>query len=147
MPHLPGRTLYRLIALLLTALLIPRWLAADVGLVVIAHPSVPRLDAAAISRLYTGRIVEVSGVGLTPVNARSGSVMRDRFLQLYLSQDDDHYTGYWTVRRYIGKGKPPREFGSSAEIIDFVQNTPGAVGYIFSAELRPGTAVVVIRRE
>ena len=32
---------------------------------------------------------------------------------------------------------------TSAEVIDYVQNTPGAVGYIDAADLKPGLKVVL----
>jgi hypothetical protein len=43
------------------------------------------------------------------------------------------------VRRYIGKGSPPREFGSIELQLEFLRNTPGAVGYLdASSEIEPG---------
>jgi hypothetical protein len=50
---------------------------------------------------------------------------------------------YWTVRKHIGKGTPPRELKTAAEVMDFVQATPGALGYVSAAELRPGLNVVL----
>ena len=80
----------------------------------------------------------MDGIPVTAVNANSGSAVRDRFLQAYLNQDEDKYTAYWTVRRYSGMGAPPRELPSSAEIINFVKSTPGAIGYIDEADVPPG---------
>lgn len=119
--------------------------AADSPVVVITHPSVPRPDPGALRRIYTGRMIELGGLMLVPINARSGQGSRDRFLQSYLEQDDEKYVAYWTVRRYIGKGMPPRELASAAEIIHFVQSTPGAIGYIEAGELRPGLPITVLR--
>ncbi|MEY4753731.1 MAG: hypothetical protein RJA44_1406 [Pseudomonadota bacterium] len=119
--------------------------ATDERVVVITHPGVPRPDATALRRIYTGRMIELGGLMLVPINARSGQASRDRFLQAYLEQDEEKYLAYWTVRRYIGKGMPPRELASPAEIIHFVQSTPGAIGYIDASELRPGLPVTVLR--
>lgn len=47
------------------------------------------------------------------------------------------------VRRYIGKGKPPRELASSTDIIAFVQATPGAIGYVEEADLKSGANVLL----
>lgn len=116
--------------------------AAD-GVVVIGHPSVKRLDDQTVARIYTGRVIEVDGVSITAVNANRGSTVRDRFLQVFLHQDEDKYTAYWTVRRYIGKGASPRELPKASDIIRFVTTTPGAIGYIDETEVQPGLNVLL----
>jgi ABC-type phosphate transport system substrate-binding protein len=118
-------------------------LAADTDVVVIAHPSVPVLDISTVYRLYTGRAIEVAGNPVTVVNAAPGSSLRDRFLNVYLQQNDEKYRAYWTVRRHIGKGVPPREFKSAAEVLEFVQRTPGAIGYVEAGEVKAGVRVVL----
>jgi hypothetical protein len=131
----------------LTLSLISTLLAFSLGaahaqnVVIIGHASVNRLDTTTVQRIFTGKVIEVDGTHVTAVNLKSGT-LRDRFLQRYLNQDDDKYIAYWTVRRFIGKGIPPRELSSAAEVIDFVQNTPGAIGYIDENELKPGLNVV-----
>jgi hypothetical protein len=65
--------------------------------------------------------------------------LRSQFLKSYLSQDYEKYTAYWMVRRYIGKGNHPRELVSSEDEISFVQATPGAIGYIVDAGLKPAS--------
>jgi ABC-type phosphate transport system substrate-binding protein len=111
-------------------------------IVVIGNSNVPKIDTATVQKIYTGKYISVAGVSVTPVGAKSGTAMRNRFLQDYLNQDEEKYTAYWTVRRYIGKGAPPVELSSSAEVISYVQATPGAVGYIDEAELRQGLNVI-----
>lgn len=100
------------------------------AIVVIGHASVARIDASTLQRLYTGRAIEVAGNPVSPTNLALGHPLRERFLSQVLGQDNDKYVAYWTVRRHIGKGIPPREFRTPAEVIDHVQATPGAVGYI-----------------
>jgi ABC-type phosphate transport system substrate-binding protein len=117
--------------------------AADADVLVIANAAVPSLDAATVYRLYTGRAIEVAGVAVTVVNVAPGSRLRDRFLDRYLQQDDDKYRAYWTVRRHVGKGVPPREFKTTAEVIDYVQRTPGAIGYVDAGDVKPGVRVVL----
>jgi ABC-type phosphate transport system substrate-binding protein len=113
------------------------------GIVVIGHPGVPELDTATVQRIYTGRVIEVNGVSVTAVNASAGSPTRNRFLQDYLNQDEDKYTAYWIVRRYVGKGASPRELPRSEDIINFVRSTPGAIGYVDETDLRPGVNVLL----
>jgi hypothetical protein len=49
------------------------------------------------------------------------------------------------VRRYIGKGAPPKELVSAAEIIQFVQGTPGGVAYIDETDLKPNLNILLRR--
>lgn len=111
------------------------------NVVIIGHPGLNKLNTTTVQRIFTGKAIEVDGIHVTAVNLKSGA-LRDRFLQRYLNQDDEKYTAYWTVRRFIGKGIPPKELLNAAEVIDFVQNTPGAIGYIDEDELKPGLNVV-----
>jgi ABC-type phosphate transport system substrate-binding protein len=113
------------------------------ALVLIGHPSVPRFDTATAQRLYTGRAVEVGGVAVSVVNAPVNSRLRERFMATVMNQDDDRYVAYWTVRKHVGKGTPPRELPSAAAVIDYVQATPGGVGYVSAADLRPGLNIVL----
>lgn len=113
------------------------------GVVVIGHPGLAAIDPQTLERIYTGKVVEVNGMAVVAVNASSGSAVRSRFLQTYLNQDDDKYTAYWVVRRYIGKGAPPRELAGSVAVINFVKSTPGAIGYIDDADLQPGLNVLL----
>ena len=111
--------------------------------VVIGNSNLTRLDAPTLSKIYKGQVIEVDGISVTAVNASSGSAIRNRFLQVYLNEDEDKYTAYWTVRRYIGKGASPRELSSSAEVINFVKSTRGAIGYIDEADVSPGMNVLL----
>jgi ABC-type phosphate transport system substrate-binding protein len=137
-------TLQRLILMAACAAACPVPALADEAdaVVVVAHPSVPRLDVSTVQRLYTGRAVEVGGLPVTVVNTRAGSATRQRFLLQYLQQDEEKYRAYWTVRLHVGKGTPPRELAGVSEVIDFVQRTPGAVGYIPASDVRAGLNIV-----
>jgi len=114
-------------------------------IVVIGNSNVPKMDAVTIQKVYTGKIISVSGINVTPVGVKSGTAARNLFLHEFLKQDEEKYTAYWTVRRYIGKGAPPAELASDADVINYVQSTPGAVGYIDEAALRPGMNVIARR--
>ena len=127
------------------AILCPGAALADEGVVVIAHAPLRGLDAEAIKRVYFGRMVEHDGTALQPVQLGAGHALRRRFAMAVLQQSDEDYIAYWTVRRYIGKGAPPRELGSTAEVIAHVQRSPGAIGYIDAAELKPGMHLLLRR--
>ncbi|EGV28454.1 hypothetical protein ThidrDRAFT_3750 [Thiorhodococcus drewsii AZ1] len=110
---------------------------------IIGHAGLAPLDPTTVQRIYTGRVVELKGTHVTPINLPPGHPVRDRFLHLYLDQDEDAYTGYWTVRRYVGKGSPPYEVATPAEVLRFVSKTAGAIGYVDETDLPPDVNVLL----
>ncbi len=117
------------------------------NIVIIGSIDLPKMDTVTILKIYTGKIISVAGAGVTPVGFKPGSPARNRFLQEFLSQDEEKYTAYWTVRRYIGKGTPPAEFSNVTDIIAYVQSTPGAVAYVDEDDLKGRANInVIVRR-
>ena len=114
----------------LFALLLSSMVKADVVMIGRSDLNMPKLNVATISRIYTGKIIEMGGIAIFPVNAYQESLIREKFLRKYLQQNEDKYSAYWTVRRFIGKGTPPKEIISTQEMIDYILQTPGAIGYI-----------------
>jgi ABC-type phosphate transport system substrate-binding protein len=131
--------------LLLSLLSVGLVAAAGDDLVVIGHSSLPKTDRVTLQRLYTGRIVSIGSQTVTPLNLPPGSAARDEFLLMVMEQNEEQYTGYWLVRRYVGKGSPPRELGSIDEVVKHVLANPGAVGYVPLSKVPPG-ANVIFRR-
>ena len=126
------------------------WLVGSAGaagddVVVIGNSAVPKTDKITLQRLYTGRIVSIGQQTVMPVNLPAGSPVRDDFLQMVMDQNEEQYTGYWLVRRYVGKGSPPKELGSIDEVVKHVIATPGAVGYVPLSKV-PSGANVIYRR-
>lgn len=122
--------------------------AAGVGraeeIVVVAHPSVAKADRPTLLRLYTGRTVSIGLQNVTPLNLPAGNPVRERFLKYCLEQTEEQYTGYWLVRRYVGKGAPPPELASVEDVLKYLQETPGAIGYVPLSRL-PRNANVIFR--
>lgn len=114
-------------------------LFADV--IVIAHQNVPKMDVKTVGKVFTGKVITVSGSAINAVNQKNQNV-KNKFLQNFVGLDEEKYIAYWTVRKYIGKGVPPKELSSSEEVIRYVQATPGAIGYIEDSDLKIGLNIV-----
>lgn len=140
--RLTGAWLATALAAALSAALVPTSAVAADAVLVIGHAALPKLDEGQLQRLYTGRAIEVGGIPVVAVNAPDGSALRQRFLATYLQQDDERYRAYWTVRKHVGKGAPPPQLATAAEVISLVQRQPGAIGYIDASDLRPGLNVL-----
>lgn len=121
--------------------ILPAWAGDHV--VIIGHASMRKLDLATLQRIYTGKVVEIDGSPVTPLNAAPSQAVRQRFLNDYLQQDEEKFVAYWTVRRYVGKGTPPREVKDTATMVEQVNKTPGAIGYVDENDVTPGMNVLL----
>lgn len=125
--------------LLAWALLAP---VAQAAVVVVAHSGVRKLDIATVERIYSGKVVELDGQPVVPVNLPPQHPLRQRFLKDFMQRDEPSYLAYWTVRRYVGKGAPPKEVSNSAEVIQHVMSNPGAIGYVDESEVPNGVSII-----
>jgi hypothetical protein len=113
-------------------------------LLVVANTNTPPMDEATLQRVYLGKVVEIESRPVIPVNLTKGNSLRTAFMERVLAHPDDKFIAYWTVRRYIGQGTPPREFPTIEQQIEFLRATPGAIGYVHNAgELKPGLKVLL----
>jgi ABC-type phosphate transport system substrate-binding protein len=139
------RTLMRAAGLsLLMPALLPAH-ATEGAVAVIGHIGLKHIDAQTVKGVYTGRIVELDGLALRPVNLPPGMNVRGNFLLAVMQQSEADYLAYWTVRRYVGKGTPPPELPTTGGVIEHVLRTPGAIGYVSPSELRSGLSVLLQR--
>ena len=123
-------------------LLIAGVVNANEELVVIASGTLPKVDLSTLQRLYTGRIVSVGQQAATPLGLPAGDPLRKRFLEGILGQTEEQYTGYWLVRRYVGKGAPPQEFATVDEMLRQLASTPGAVAYVPVSKVPSGANII-----
>lgn len=123
-------------------LLITGVVCASDDLVVIASGGVPKVDLPTLQRLYTGRVMSIGQQAAIPLNLPAGDPLRRRFLEGVIGQTEEQYTGYWLVRRYVGKGVPPQEYATVDEVLRQLAVTPGAVAYVPLVKLPPGANVI-----
>lgn len=99
-------------------------LAGDVY--VIANPSVS-LTSMELRDVYLGEKQFVGSIKLVPVD---NSVVQGEFLVKVLHMEASKYASLWTKKGFRGGLASPATKSGDAEVINFVKNTTGAVGYI-----------------
>lgn len=85
----------------------------------------------------------ISGQYVVPVDLSATSETRQRFSKKIHGRDASAVKNYWQRQIFSGRAVPPAEKGSDAEVLEFVRNNPGAVGYV-SAEAEVGAGVKVL---
>lgn len=113
--------------------------AADGNVVIIANKSVPgsSITSATLKLIYLGKKNTWSdGSAVVPVALQSGNT-HESFLNAFIEKTASQYSSFWKQAIFTGEGTPPRAFAVSSELVSYVANTPGAVGYVaagFSVE-------------
>ena len=98
--------------------------AADVY--VIAHPSV-KIASSEIRDVYLGEKQFSGSLKLAPVD--NVSVQAD-FLAKAIEMDPSKYASLWIKKGFRGGLAAPPVKSGDAEVISYVKNTVGAIGYI-----------------
>jgi ABC-type phosphate transport system substrate-binding protein len=52
------------------------------------------------------------------------------FLRLYTGKTPQQFSIYWDKLAFTGKGSGPKAFPTPQALVDYVRNTPGAIGFI-----------------
>jgi ABC-type phosphate transport system substrate-binding protein len=87
-----------------------------------------------------------NGVGIAPVDQSGRSRVRWRFCQQILGHQASWVERYWTEQIFTGRGTPPPVMASDEEVIAFVAEHDGAIGYVAARTELP-EAVKVLRLE
>lgn len=109
---------------------------AQGGWKLIVHPSVT-VDAVSreqLARLYLKKGIRWSdGRSAVPVDQSEGSAVRAAFTRDVLAKTPNEVKSYWQQQIFTGRAAPPAVRGSDAEVVRFVAQTSGAVGYVSAA--------------
>jgi ABC-type phosphate transport system substrate-binding protein len=108
-------------------------LSAQAEFVVIVNPKNPAASMSAdqVSQLFLGRASSFPGGGAaTPVDQKEGSALRDEFYAKVADKNPGQVKAFWAKQMFSGKGQPPKELASSAEVKKAVAADPNAIGYI-----------------
>jgi ABC-type phosphate transport system substrate-binding protein len=82
---------------------------------------------------------------IVPVNLKAESKTRQSFAKSIHNKSVNAVKAYWQKKIFTGKGVPPVEKRSNAEVIAFVKDNPGAVGYVSSNAAVSGVKVVEVK--
>jgi ABC-type phosphate transport system substrate-binding protein len=113
-------------------------------LVVVVHPSnADALDSKLVQRIFLGKEKKFpSGSETVAVNQSADSSLRQSFDQDVLGRSSSQVSAYWSKLVFTGKGVPPKEVSSDAEVIELVSQNPAVIGYIDRASATDAVKIV-----
>jgi ABC-type phosphate transport system substrate-binding protein len=102
-------------------------------------PGFETLSLPVLRQLYLGRRTRIGGRTVHCVDLPAGSPPRESFTRLVLGLSQRALDRYWLRQALSGGPPPPREVGTSAELMALVARQPGALGYVPWSALADGT--------
>lgn len=107
-------------------------------LAIIAGKSFPvdTLTLDVLQDIYMGEKQIIGSVRLKPIDQRDNQPIKFQFLDRVLHLSRDGYITYWNNRLFREGGIPPIPKQNSEEVILTVEETVGAIGYVYSEEAK-----------
>jgi len=101
------------------------------------------IDEGDISRIFLGKVKKFStGDKITIVNLKYKQATRNEFEKKVLNKSASQVKAYWSKLMFSGKGKPPKELASDKDILAFVAENPGAIGYVADGSVDDSVKVI-----
>jgi len=116
----------KLVVLAVAGLVMLASTARAADLYVIAN-SGTAIAAADVREIFLGEKQFAGSIKLVPVD---NAAVQDQFLTKVMKLEATKYTASWTKKSFRDGVSPPAVKGSDADTIEFVKQTPGAVGYV-----------------
>jgi ABC-type phosphate transport system substrate-binding protein len=113
-------------------------------MVVIVNPAnANTLDAKKIQRIFLGKDKKFAdGQESIAVNQSGDLPIRHAFDEKVLGRSSSQVAAYWSKLVFTGKGIPPKEVSSDAEVIDLVSKNPSVIGYVDSASATDAVKII-----
>jgi len=107
-------------------------------LAVIAGKSFPAdsVTLGDVQRIYKGEKQILADTRLKPIDQRDKQLIKSEFLDKVLHLSPEVYLTYWNNRLFREGGIPPTLKDNSQEVIAAVENTDGAIGYVWLDEAK-----------
>jgi ABC-type phosphate transport system substrate-binding protein len=102
---------------------------------VIVHPDNPArtIDRGALAKMFLKEASKWDdGEAAHPVDLRADSETRSRFSEAIIKRSVSAVRSYWQQKIFSGRGVPPPEVETDAEVVHYVLRYRGSVGYVSS---------------
>ena len=106
----------------------PHALAAEEMVAIVTHPTVTdSLNKDEIKQIFLGKKTQWNdNSGITFVLLDDDELLT-AFLKAYIGKTPDQFKNYWKKQVFTGKGKMPKVYQTSAELIKFLVENQGSI--------------------
>lgn len=110
---------------------------ASADIAVITHTSNTNdLNKTQISRIFLGKAKTFPNSEKSiPMSIKGGSDVHKEFAKKVLGKSSSQLKAYWAKLVFTGKGTPPKQINSDAEMIKLVAANPNLIGFVNAASV------------
>ena len=144
---LPGLRYSRLVAAGVLLASLSAVAGAQDAFVLIVHPTnaVSVLPRAAVSKMFLRKATSwPDGRRILPVDQVESSPVRRRFSDAVHRMDVPSVKSFWQELVFSGKGDPPPERVTDADVVAYVKSNPSALGYVAATAPLGGVKVLSV---
>ena len=116
--------------------------SAEVVVIVNSDAAVKSASADEIAQLFLGKRNDLGGTDLVPVDQTEGNASRAVFYDKVVQKNPSQLNAYWSRLIFTGKGSPPKQAGSDAEVAEAVADDEEAIGYVDASAVTDGVKVI-----
>ena len=102
-------------------------------LIVNTGNGVAKVSKKTLKKMLLGKGKKWKGGEKVVLGTLTGGTIHEKFIKKYAGKTAKQFTNYWRKMVFSGKGKMPKSFESEDDLIAFVAENDGALGYIDSA--------------
>lgn len=113
---------------------LPVAVQAEVAVIGNKNITVDSLTLKQAKKLWLGKLKKLPGAGkVTVVDQSVGNAAQVEFYRKVVKKKANQLKAYWAKVTFTGKAFPPEKLPDDAAVLEWVANTPSALGYVDSA--------------
>jgi len=118
-------------------------LAFSENAVIVNAANTDSIDQGMVKKIFLGKLKKFpSGASIIPVNISAGDATRDGFDNGVLGKSPKQMKSYWSKLVFTGKGNPPQEVASVADMLQLISSNPDSIGYVPADQVGDGVTVL-----
>ena len=118
---------------------------ADILIIANQNVSETTVTTKDLQEIFLGKRVQwKDSSAIHPVTVKD-SKFHKAFLRHYVNRSSAKWNAHWKRMVFTGNGTPPKQFATQQELLDYVANTAGAIGYIDSETPVEKVAIIEVQ--
>lgn len=117
---------------------------AQNDIVVIVNPEnqIDSITSRDLRKLYLGKTRKFSKGGMAALATLDP--LRSRFNEVVLRKSDAQIDSIWSRLQFSGRARPPTAFDNPQAVVEYVENTRNAIGFVSRAEITSAVKPVYV---
>lgn len=103
---------------------------ADMLIIAHQNTSETAISQKDIQEIFLGKRVQwKDNTAIHPATIKEPE-LHETFLKQYVKKTPSQWIAHWRRMVFTGNGTPPQQFATQEELLEYVVNTSGAIGYV-----------------